>query len=105
MRQAIIADNGYTNESDAPRALSTAADGLAQAVLLRDSAFMRVLESGGPLSSAGRPRRAFVVWSADSDRVERHLRLIGLQRAPASPQTIEEWLTTRAKEQSAEGRP
>ena len=95
IRAAILSDRGHT-EADAPRALLIAADGLAQAVLLRDAAFVRVLESGGPLSSAGRPRRASVVWSASTREVERGLRLIGLERVPAGPQSIADLLASRA---------
>jgi hypothetical protein len=75
----VIADFGYT-ETDAPRALQLAADGLAQASLLRESAFAKLVESGGPMTSAGRTRRAFVVWQVAADRVEHYLRLVGLQR-------------------------
>jgi hypothetical protein len=101
IRKAIIDDKGYGSETEAPRAVVIAADGLAQATLVRDSAFLRMLESGGPLSSAGRPRRAFTVWSVSGDRVERCLRLLGLQRAPARPVTIDEWLTTREEREPA----
>src|SRR5262249_48311418 len=54
---AIIADAGHTTE-DAPRALTLTAEGIAQASLLRDAAFLRVVESAGPLTSSGRTRRA-----------------------------------------------
>src|SRR5262245_9946894 len=57
---AVVADAGHGME-DAPRALLLAADGIAQATLLRDAAFIRLVESGGPMTSAGRTRRAFVV--------------------------------------------
>lgn len=77
----ILTDAGYT-EADAPAALKLAADGIAQAALLRDSAFARVVESGGPLTTRGRARRAFSVWLLASDRLERHLRLVGLRRVP-----------------------
>src|SRR5689334_23132240 len=57
----VIADGGFAAD-DVPRALQLAADGIAQATLLRDAAFLRVVESGGPMTSAGRTRRAFTVW-------------------------------------------
>src|SRR2546422_296730 len=75
----VIEDAGYTTD-DAPRALRLAADGAAQAALLRDSAFVRVVESGGPMTASGRTRRAFAVWTTATDRLERHLRLVGLKR-------------------------
>jgi hypothetical protein len=77
--EAVISDAGHTSDN-APRALQLAADGIAQAVLVRDSAFARMVESGGPLTRGDRPRRAFVVWQSALDRLERHLRLVGLER-------------------------
>ena len=67
-----------------------AADGLAQAMLVRDSAYLRMVEAGGPLTSSGRTRRAFLVWTAALDRTEKHLRLIGLRREPRPAQTLAE---------------
>jgi hypothetical protein len=81
LRNAIIADAGHT-EDDAPRALAIAAESIAQATLIRDSAYIRLAESGGPLAASGRVRRAFAVWSASVDRLERHLKLVGLRRMP-----------------------
>jgi hypothetical protein len=43
----VIEDAGHT-EDDAPRALRLAADGIAQAALLRDSAFFRLVERAAP---------------------------------------------------------
>jgi hypothetical protein len=85
---AVIADAGHTR-TDAPRALTIAADSIAQATLIRDSAYLRLAESGGPLASSGRVRRAFAVWATAVDRVERHLRLVGLRRLsrPVDPMT------------------
>jgi hypothetical protein len=77
----VVSDAGHS-PADAPRALQLAADGIAQAALLRDSAFLRLVQSGGPMTSSGRTRRAFTVWQAASDRLERHLRLVGLRRVP-----------------------
>jgi len=94
---AVIADQGHSAE-DAPRALWLAADGLAQAVLLRDAAFLRVVESGGPLTASGRTRRAYAVWEASSDRVVAHLRLIGLRRVPKPSPSIHEYIAAQQKE-------
>jgi hypothetical protein len=79
--EGVLSDAGHTPD-DAPRALQLAADGIAQAALMRDSAFSRVVQSGGPLTSAGRTRRAFGVWLVASDRLEKYLRLVGLRRVP-----------------------
>jgi hypothetical protein len=79
--EAVISDAGHDLD-DAPKALQIAAVGVAQAVLVRDSAFLRVVESGGPMTTSGRTRRSFNVWLAALDRLERHLRLVGLRREP-----------------------
>lgn len=81
IRAAVIRDAGHAVD-DAPEALQLAADGIAQASLVRDSAFDRLVASGGPLTDGGRPRRAFTVWLQAADRLERHLRLVGLSRRP-----------------------
>lgn len=94
LQRAVIEDAGHTL-ADVPRALLLAADGLAQAVLVRDSAYLRLTESGGPLTSAGRTRRAFTVWTTAADRVERHLRLLGLKRVPKPAPTLAETLADR----------
>ena len=78
---AVVSDAGHITDT-APRALLEAASGLAQAVLVRDSAFTRMVEEGGALTSAGRGRRCLQVWLAAQSAVERHLRLLGLKREP-----------------------
>lgn len=78
---SVVADAGHTVE-DAPRALLVAADALAQAILIQQSAFVRLVESGGPLTSANRTRRALIVWQGAVDRTEKFLRLVGLRRVP-----------------------
>jgi hypothetical protein len=79
IRRGVIQDSGHTEE-DAPTALAIAAEGVAQAALVRDAAYLRLVESGGPLTASGRARRAFSVWREAADRLERHLRLVGIQR-------------------------
>jgi hypothetical protein len=81
VRLAILADAGHT-EADAPEALRLAANSIAQATLLQDSAFARLAECAGPLTSRGRARRAYTVWLTATDRLERYLRLVGLKRVP-----------------------
>ena len=87
IRNAVITDAGFA-EGNAPRALWLAADSITQSALIADSAFARLVESGGPVSSAGRPRRAFVVWLSATDRKERNLRLVGLRRVTRSAQSF-----------------
>jgi hypothetical protein len=79
--RAVVRDAGH-DESDAPEALRLAADSIAMAALVQQSAFLRVVASGGPLTSQGRTRRAFAVWLQASDRLERFMRLVGLRRVP-----------------------
>ena len=104
--RAVIADAGHA-AADAPRALRLAADGIAQAALLRDAAFQRVVESGGPMTSSGRTRRAFIVWQVADKAVERGLRLVGLRRVPRAVGRFEdevERLVT-AQEDAGSGNP
>jgi hypothetical protein len=80
-RAAILSDLGHDLD-DAPHALIKAVDGLVQAVLIRDAAFTRIAEMGGPTTLRGRHRAAFRVWAEAADRAERHMRLIGIRRVP-----------------------
>jgi hypothetical protein len=88
---SVIRDQGHTPD-DAPAALRFAADSIAQARLIQLSAFERMKAGGGPLSSADRPRRSFLVWQAATDRLERHLRLVGLRRVPKEPESLASYL-------------
>ena len=90
----ILADAGHVS-GDAPRALVIAAESIAQALLIRDSAYARMADAGGPLTASGRVRRAVVVWSAAVDRLERHLRLVGLGRVPRPAPTLAQYLASR----------
>jgi hypothetical protein len=79
-------------EAEAPQALLDAIDGLVQAVLLRDSAFARIVESGGPATLQGRRRAAFNVWLLAAGRAENHLKLLGLERrSKRVPSPLEYW--------------
>ena len=75
----VMRDKGFTPD-DVPAALQYAADGLAQSVLVRDSAFARMARMGGPLTSDTRTRRVAAAWAQAADRVIAHLRLLGLER-------------------------
>jgi len=74
-----LSDAGHT-AGEAPRALLAGAEGFAQSVLIRDAAFHRIAQSGGPFTSGDRERRVFAVWESASASVERHVRLLGLKR-------------------------
>lgn len=93
---AVLRDAGYANPDEAPRALVLAAESIAQAALVRDAAFLRLSESGGPLSAAGRVRRAYRVWESACDRLRGHLAMVGLRREPraAVPADPLAWLHT-----------
>jgi hypothetical protein len=91
MHEAIalrLVDLGFTPET-APAALLAAVRGEQQAIIIRDSAFARLVETSGPLTSKDRRRSAFAIWAAASDRAERHQRLLGLQRQPRAVDPIE----------------
>jgi hypothetical protein len=78
---SILRDAGHTR-ADAPKALELAAASISQAAVVQQSAFARLIESGGPLTSRGRQRRAFNVWLAATDRLERGLKIVGVRRIP-----------------------
>lgn len=79
IEHAILRDAGHTPD-DAPEALRLAASSIAMSALVQSSAFTRLVEGGGPLTTRGRTRRAYTVWLAASDRLERGLKLVGLTR-------------------------
>lgn len=99
-RQAFIAgilsDHGCAPD-DAPAALMAAADGLAQAVLLRDSAFHRIAESGGPTSLRGRRRAALSVWLDASDRFEKLIRVLGVERRQKPAPSVRDYMARAAE--------
>ena len=94
----ILADKATTRE-DASEALILAADALSQAAIVCQSAYSRMAESGGPLSSSGKARRCYSVWSDSVVKVERLVKLIGLEKAPAPTKTLDDWVA----EQGAKG--
>jgi len=79
IEDALIADAGHARD-DAPQALRLVVAGIAEAALLKTSAFERIVASGGPLTSDGRARRAYQVWLSASERLHRGLQLVGLSR-------------------------
>ena len=87
LAEAVIVDAGHQH-ADAPRTLEIAADGLAQAVLVRDAAYQHLVAAGGPMTSSGRTRRVFMVWLQSADRVDKGVRLVGLKKAPKKVETL-----------------
>ncbi len=105
MRMALLRQRGYDREVDAPPALVAVADGCAQALLVRDGSFNRLIEQGGPTTLRGRHRAVLTTWQMASDRALKHLQAIGLQRVEhdvydCSP---EEWV--RRQEASEDATP
>jgi hypothetical protein len=80
-RPAVLRDLGL-DPADAPAILIAAVDGLLQAQALRDAAFHRIAESGGPTTIRGRHRAALKVWESASDRVVALTRILGIARRP-----------------------
>ena len=91
LRDAVLSDNGYTAD-EAPTTFVVVAEALAQAKQVGDSAFVRMQESGGPLSAAGRPRRAFQVWLQAVDRQLRCATTAGLGRHARPVRTALDWI-------------
>ena len=96
--EAIITDAGH-DAASAPRALALAADSIAQATLIRDATYLLMVEACGPLTPTGRVRRAFNVWSSAADRLERNLRLVGLERRSKALPTATEIMAESAERQ------
>lgn len=78
-RGALLRQCGFSTDVDAPPALVAVIDGAAQAVLIRDACFGRVLDAGGPFTTHDRRRDVLRVWQEAADRALRHLQVIGLE--------------------------
>ena len=96
MASSILADRGFAY-ADAPVALRLAARGAAQAAIVRDAAYTRMVESGGPLSGSDRERGAHKIWAAASDRVLRHTQAIGYERKATDLPTITDYLAGKRR--------
>jgi hypothetical protein len=88
---AAIRDAGYAID-DCPAVLARASAAFARASLMEEASFRHVASSDGPLTAAGRTRRAFNVWQQSSARVSDLARLLGLRRAPRPVPTLDEVL-------------
>lgn len=75
----LSAMNVPTSEATAPEL--AIADGLAQSVLVRDSAFLKLQGDGGPVTTKGRARKAVDVWQTASQSAMRHAQVArGMRR-------------------------
>ncbi len=91
-RAALLRQRGFASEADAPPALVAVADGCAQAVILRDATFNRVIELGGPTTTHDRRRDVLKVWENASDRALRHLQAVGLETQERDAMSIEQYI-------------
>jgi hypothetical protein len=102
-RQALLQQRGHT-EADAPPALVLLCDGAAQACLVRDGAFNRLVESGGPTTTRGRHRAIVKTWESASDRAMKHLQAIGLDAHESDePFNLNAWIDAKLAAQEAAG--
>jgi hypothetical protein len=88
----ILGQKGYTRES-APLELLAAAEGLAQARLMRDAGYQRTVDNGGPLTGSDRLRGAARVAGEWSDRTLRHVQTIrsfpdSVRRVPTAAELL-----------------
>jgi hypothetical protein len=95
IRDEVLKDAGET-PTTAPRVLLALADGIAQCILVRDSAFDSMVALGGPLTVEGRARRASKVWQTTHDAVASDARILGLKRVPKSVDDLHEYLRGHA---------
>jgi len=104
-RLALLRQRGFSSEGDAPPALAAVCDGAAQAILVRDGTFNRLIESGGPTTTNDRPRAVLRAWEAASDRALKHLQAIGLEtrERDALDCTITEWAERQEQAEQARG--
>lgn len=95
----LAADIGHDSYEDAPAAARGAFDGLAQALILRDSAYRRTVENGGPVMPSGRPRRVAKFQQEMDRRAEAWCRQLGLKRIPKAGPSLAEYMEKREAEQ------
>ncbi len=99
---AVCRDLGHAGLEDAPVTVRQTALGLAQAAIVRDSAWQRLIENGGPLTGKDRERGAHRIWAGNADRVLRHTSTLGLERKlPPALSPTEYWKS----KQRGEGAP
>lgn len=80
---AVLRDLGHGDEASAPAAVTAVVRNLAQGVLLRDAAFSKIVEQGGPQTEpTSRARAALRIWAESADKVLAAAKVIGLARVP-----------------------
>jgi hypothetical protein len=77
---------------DAPETLLGMIDGYAEARLLRSSAFVRLAQLGGFVTSKGKARALLTTWGSAFDREMRAAERLGLVRRARRTQSPREWL-------------
>lgn len=98
----VLADQGHADVGSAPAVMRKAALALARAEVLAESCWWRVAESGGPLASSGKVRASFAAWQAADKRAESWARLLGVQRVPRAPESLETYLARAVEQREAE---
>jgi hypothetical protein len=88
---------------DAPETLLGVIDAYAEARLLRSSAFVRLSQSGGFMTSKGAARALLGTWGAAFDREMRAAERLGLVRRARRAQTPIEWLQSLDDQQQKGG--
>jgi hypothetical protein len=83
---------------DAPETLLGVIDAYAEARLLRSSAFVRLSQLGGFMTSKGKARALLSTWGAAFDREMRAAERLGLVRRARRAQTPIEWLRSLGDE-------
>ena len=87
----LVPHTGWEYEGEGYECSGTYKSGVQIIDWLNDDLTLR-----GLVPSQGRVRRAFTVWSASVDRIERHLRLVGLRRAARPAPTLADVMAAEA---------
>jgi hypothetical protein len=74
----VVTDRGL--DADAPETLAGVIDGYAEARLLRQAMWVRLIESGGPVTGKGKKRALFDAYCSALDRETKLAQVIGLDR-------------------------
>ena len=96
LRAAVLSDQGH-GEADVPAVLSVMVDQFTEARMLALAYWTFLAESGGPITTKGRQRRAVDGYLRAAAAVEKLARRLGLRRQTRTvTQTPREWLESLA---------
>lgn len=88
----VYVDLGLTAD-EVPEVMRTCIDMWAEATILRQVAFTRLSQQGGPITNKGRTRALLATWQTAFDRELRVAERIGLERRAKPAQSLHDWLT------------